>query len=98
MKTKIQNTTIFTGTGEILEHADILFDESGILQTGISLKGDAERILDGRGRTVLPGFIDCHTHLAELSAEDEITVAFCTYEEARELLKSGITTTFQRAD
>ncbi len=93
MKTKIQNTKIFTGTGEILENADILFDESGILKIGFSLKEEAERILDGRGRTVLPGFIDCHTHLGGLHAEDELTVAFRTYEGARELLKSGITTT-----
>ena len=93
MRTKIINSRIFQGNGEILEEADILFDETGILGIGASLCGEADRVLDGRGRTVLPGFIDCHTHLAGLGAEDELTVAFRTQEGARELLRSGITTT-----
>ena len=93
MRTKIINSRIFCGNGEILENADILFDETGILDIGPSLHGEAKRVLDGSKKTVLPGFIDCHTHLAGLDAGDGIAVAFRTQEGARELLSSGITTT-----
>ncbi len=93
MRTKIINSRIFCGNGEILENADILFDETGILDIGPSLHGEAKRVLNGSKKTVLPGFIDCHTHLAGLDAGDGIAVAFRTQEGARELLSSGITTT-----
>lgn len=91
MKTKIVNARIICGTGEIQERADILFDESGILEIG-RVETEAERIIDGSGKTVLPGFIDCHVHPAGLGAEDEATVAFYTYKGCYDLLRSGITT------
>lgn len=92
MKTKITNVRIFTGTGQVLEQAELLFDETGILEVGTH-PGEADRILDGTGKTVLPGFIDCHTHIGGLGAEDELTVAYRIYQGAMDLLKSGITTT-----
>lgn len=91
MRTKIVNARIICGTGEIQERADILFDESGILEIG-RVETEAERIIDGSGKTVLPGFIDCHVHPAGLGAEDEATVAFYTYKGCYDLLRSGITT------
>lgn len=92
MKTRIKNARIITGTGEALEQADILFDETGILEIGDTF-GDADREIDGTGKTVLPGFIDCHIHPAALTSEDEMTVACKTYHGVQELLRSGITTT-----
>lgn len=92
MKTRIKNARIITMTGEVLENGSILFDEKGILEIGKEV-GDGERELDGTGKTVLPGFIDCHTHVAGLSDKDEITVAYQTYRGTMALLKSGITTT-----
>lgn len=92
MKTKIVHAKIITGSGNCLEQGEILFDEAGIIGIGNTL-GDADRIIDGHGKTVLPGFIDCHTHLAGLNVEDEITTAYETYRGNMELLKSGITTT-----
>ena len=92
MKIKIENAKIITMTGEVLENGSILFDETGILSVGTA-HGEADRVIDGTGKTVLPGFIDCHTHLAGLSDEDELTVAYQTYRGTMALLKSGITTT-----
>jgi imidazolonepropionase-like amidohydrolase len=57
-------------------------------------------VLDGAGRTVLPGFIDCHVHLGIESASklvtrflDDPTVAtFQAAERMRLTLDAGITT------
>lgn len=91
MKTLIQNAKIIDGLGNVLENGDILFDETGILEIGRVSDTEADRLIDGTGKTVLPGFIDCHVHPAELCAEDEITVAYHTYRGTMALLRSGIT-------
>ncbi len=91
MKTKIENAKIIIGNGESYEHAAILFDENGILEIGENA-GKADYVINGHGKTVLPGFIDCHVHPAGLGCSDEIEVSYRTYEGIRRLLRSGITT------
>ena len=101
MKTLIQNAKIIDGLGNVFEGGSILFDESGILEiregeadsSASSAAGTTpDRIIDGSGKAVLPGFIDCHVHPAALCAEDEMTVSFRTYRDTMNLLSSGITT------
>ncbi|MDH7516086.1 MAG: imidazolonepropionase [Bacteroidota bacterium] len=46
--------------------------------------GDAERVVDASGRTVLPGFVDCHTHLVFAGGREKEfarRIAGATYEE-----------------
>ena len=95
MKTLIKNTRIVEGTGVIRENAGILFDESGILAVGEERTEKADTVIDGTGRTVLPGLIDCHVHLG-LGALNKIgkpeEQAASMLMQFRELINHGITT------
>jgi dihydropyrimidinase len=61
MKTLIQNGTIVTATDTYT--ADVLIDGETISQIGAKLAGPADRTLDAKGKYVIPGGIDVHTHL-----------------------------------
>jgi dihydropyrimidinase len=61
MKTLIKNGTLATATDTY--PADVLVEDGKIAQIGASLPQPADRTLDARGRYVLPGGIDVHTHL-----------------------------------
>ena len=91
MKTLIRNARIIDCKDRVIENGDMLFSEEGILEIG-RVDQDADRVIDGTDRTVLPGFIDCHVHPACLCAEDEMTVSYLTYKGAMDMLRSGITT------
>ena len=41
---------------------DVVFDGDTIVQVGGRYGGDAQRVLDGSGRLVMPGLIDAHAH------------------------------------
>jgi dihydropyrimidinase len=61
MKTLIQNGTIVTATDTYT--ADVLVEGEKIASIGASAQSRADRVIDARGRYVLPGGIDVHTHL-----------------------------------
>src|SRR5437867_2786344 len=61
MKTLIQNGTIVTATDTYA--ADVLIDGEKISQIGASLQLPADRTIDAKGKYVIPGGIDAHTHL-----------------------------------
>ncbi|MEL6328929.1 MAG: imidazolonepropionase [Planctomycetota bacterium] len=54
-----------TETG-VLEHADVLTRDGTIAAIGTDLDEDPgganARVIEARGRIVMPGFVDCHTH------------------------------------
>src|SRR3990170_56912 len=43
--------------------ADLLIDEGKIAAIGEALSGSFEKVIDARGRLVLPGGVDVHVHL-----------------------------------
>lgn len=64
----IKNGTIITVTSGILSPGDILIENGKILQIGaginasINVKMDV-KIIDAKGKFVLPGFVDTHSHI-----------------------------------
>jgi imidazolonepropionase-like amidohydrolase len=65
--TVITNTTLIDGTGaKARPQTDIAFDEEGIREVAQSGSLDitnADTKIDGTGKAVLPGLIDCHIHM-----------------------------------
>lgn len=65
LRTLIKNAIIVTMDPQrrILKNTDLLIDGSTISAVGSNLKESADKVVDGTGRMVLPGFICGHTHL-----------------------------------
>lgn len=53
--------SVFDGTGADPEPADLVIEDGKIVEVGGGLDGDSS--VDVSGKTVLPGFIDCHVHI-----------------------------------
>ncbi len=97
MKRAIVHARILKETGQVTENGYIVFDESGILELGEGeYRGAApDELIDGEGKTLMPGLIDCHVHLGyggmspdTPEIEQGISIAL----QAKEFLKYGITT------
>lgn len=61
----IRNATILTVTHGTLENGDILIKDGRIAAVGSGLKAPADaQVIDANGQFVMPGIIDCHSHIA----------------------------------
>ena len=64
----IRNTRIFTGDGKIIENGSVFVVEGKIAEIYEGVAPDPEQIkaevVEGAGKTLLPGLIDAHVHLA----------------------------------
>ena len=59
----IRNATVLTGTGERLDHADLLLRDGKVAAVGRGLDAGDATVVDASGRWVTPGLIDAHSHL-----------------------------------
>ena len=61
----IQNATILTVSHGTIEHGSILIKDGKIAEVGTSVKAPSgAQIIDANGQFVMPGIIDCHSHIA----------------------------------
>jgi imidazolonepropionase-like amidohydrolase len=89
---------VFDGTGSAPFRADVRVENGKIADIGTGLKSD-ERV-DATGRTILPGLIDCHSHvaLADVPGLEEAISRTPTYDALRAIaglhatLGAGVTT------
>ncbi len=61
----IHNATILTASHGTIEKGDILIRDGKIAAVGTSVKAPADaQVIDATGQFVMPGIIDCHSHIA----------------------------------
>jgi imidazolonepropionase-like amidohydrolase len=58
----VHDVRIFDGI-EVIPRGSVLVEDGRIAEVGdLSDASSGTEVIDGRGRTLLPGLIDCHTH------------------------------------
>ena len=107
MRILIQNVSLFDGSGAPLRPASILVEGeriAAIFDDGADDQASsADLVIDGTGKTLMPGLVEAHAHLSWPSSTekmyhefvlppDEMRVA--TWRNARVLLDHGFTSAF----
>ena len=104
MATLFLNGTVIDGNGGLAERAAVLVEDGTIAAVGATRQLEARRqdagvrVIDLQGRTLMPGLIDSHVHLAggdfvpHRENEPVGLAALRTAEAARRTLLAGITT------
>ncbi|MGX7926324.1 amidohydrolase family protein [Tsuneonella sp. HG094] len=85
----IQGARVFDGTGAKAKVADVLVEGERIVAVGKNLSAPAGTTrIDGRGKTLIPGLYDLHTHTRSpaYNAPEDLPKAWAGY------LLSGVTT------
>jgi imidazolonepropionase-like amidohydrolase len=61
----IQNATVMTVSHGTIEHGSVLIKDGKIVEVGQSIKAPKDAaVIDADGLFVMPGIIDCHSHIA----------------------------------
>ena len=85
-ETLIRNATVLTITRGVLANTDVLIRRGKIAGVGKNLTaGAATRIIDGTGKYVMPGIIDCHSH-SMLDTINEGTLAVTSMVRTQDVL------------
>ncbi|ANU27096.1 metal-dependent hydrolase family protein [Planococcus versutus] len=101
MSLKIENVTIYTGRGDKLTESAILIEKNKIVAVGEeAVHKQATTVIDGQGKTILPGFFDMHIHLgmdgvadpfAQISTDSQALSAYRHQANGKKQIKSGVT-------
>ena len=85
----IQNATILTVSHGAIEHGSILIKDGKIAEVGSSIKAPSgAKIIDAAGQFVMPGIIDCHSHIAVEGSVNEGSVSVSSIANIAEVLDS----------
>ncbi len=72
----IRNATVLTVTKGTIENGSVLVENGKIAAVGKDLSAPAQAtVIDGTGRFLMPGIIDCHSHTAIEGGVNEGTVS-----------------------
>lgn len=95
----IINAAVFDGESEQLAEADVHVHEGVVTEIGTSGVTRADRVVDARGRTLIPGMIDAHFHAyawamggIELESRGLSYVALTAAQRLSRALRRGFTT------
>lgn len=72
----IQNAQILDGTGAPAVHGSVAVQDGKIAAVG-DVSGEAHRVIDAKGQTLSPGFIDIHTHMDAQLLWDPLATSTC---------------------
>ena len=85
----IQNATILTVSHGTIEHGSILIKDGKIAEVGASVKAPKDAtVIDAAGQFVMPGIIDCHSHIAIEGGVNEGSVSVSSIANIAEVLDS----------
>ncbi len=85
----IRHATILTVTHGTLENGDILIKDGKIVAVGSELKAPADaQVIDASGQFVMPGIIDCHSHIAVDGDVNEGSVSVSSMVNIADVLNS----------
>jgi imidazolonepropionase-like amidohydrolase len=74
--TLIKNATILTITHGTIEHGSILIRDGKIVAAGTDVQApEGAAVIDATGQYVMPGIVDCHSHIAVDDSVNEGSVA-----------------------
>jgi len=64
----IRNADILTldSTNPVLRNHDIAIDDGKIIRIGKQLRSDSKEELNGKGKVIMPGLVDAHTHVFQI--------------------------------
>src|SRR5215475_2848256 len=85
-ETLIRNATVLTVTRGTLQNTDVLLRNGKIAAVGKNLSASPNAcVIDGTGKYVMPGIIDCHSH-SMLDTINEGTLAVTSMAHTRDVL------------
>lgn len=85
--TLIKNATIITITHGRIEHGSILIRDGKIAGVGADVQAPADaKVIDASGMFVMPGIVDCHTHIAVDGDVNEGSVSVSSMVNIKEVL------------
>jgi imidazolonepropionase-like amidohydrolase len=83
----IQNATILTVSHGTIEHGSILIKDGKIAEVGTSLKAPSgAQVIDANGQFVMPGIIDCHSHIAVDGSVNEGSISVSSIANIAEVI------------
>lgn len=85
----IENATVLTVSHGTIEHGSVLIKDGKIAEVGKSIKAPKDaQVIDAAGQFVMPGIIDCHSHIAIDGSVNEGSISVSSMANTADVLNS----------